>query len=194
MNARSCTGGSALEVSLKIDYNNWLYNMVDTDGSLFRYTRLMEYLYNKPFRWFIPNDDNRAFEGMALRRRFCEERNISFDYDLLGVELHSNVTMLELLIGLSIRCRELVYGLNDNEDGIDEWFLRLLINAGLTKYSDDNYNESEVDRILENLIERKYQRNGKGGLFPLEWSRKDQRKVELWYQMSEYLVKNYYVK
>jgi hypothetical protein len=182
--------------AVKRDYFYWLCDVVTSDldnDQFLRHIKLIKYLYTKPFRWFVPNDDNRAFEGMSLRRKFCESRGISFDYDLMGEELHSNVTMLELLISLSTLCRDLVYGLNDNTDGIDEWFWRLLINIDLHKYTDDVYNEDEVDEILENVIERRYSRNGKGGLFPLEWSRKDQRKVELWYQMSEYLVRNFYI-
>jgi len=189
---------SELYVSaVKRDYYYWLCNMVDSNvdnDQFLRHTKLMAYLYKKQFRWFVPNDDNRAFEGMSLRRKFCEERGIAFDYDLMGGELHNTVTMLELVISLSVLCRELVYGLNENHDDISEWFWRLLINAGLPKYTDDVFDEVEVDAILENIIERKYSRNGEGGLFPLEWSRKDQRKVELWYQMSEYLVKNFYIR
>ena len=33
--------------------------------------------------------------------------------------------------------------------------------------------------------------NGTGGLFPLKRPRVNQRRVEVWYQMSEYLMENY---
>jgi hypothetical protein len=48
-----------------------------------------------------------------------------------------------------------------------------------------------VNQILTNLVERTYQKNGKGGLFPLKQPAKDQRRVEIWYQMAAYLNENY---
>ena len=47
--------------------------------------------------------------------------------------------------------------------------------------------------ILNKIIDRGYSRRGVGGLFPLKYSKNDQRKVELWYQMHSYLIENYYV-
>ena len=40
-------------------------------------------------------------------------------------------------------------------------------------------------------VERRYKRSGEGGLFPLKNAAKDQRKVEIWYQLSSYLLENY---
>jgi hypothetical protein len=68
-------------------------------------------------------------------------------------------------------------------------------NAGLDAFDDGNFDtmdDSEVMKILDRIIERTYQRNGVGGLFPLKRDKKDQRKVELWYQMNAYLIENYY--
>ena len=48
-----------------------------------------------------------------------------------------------------------------------------------------------IDDILDRWIERKFSRNGKGSPFPLKKPKKDQRKVELWYQMQGYICENY---
>jgi hypothetical protein len=77
-----------------------------------------------------------------------------------------------------------------------EWFWKILENAGLDLYDDGafygHHGNTEVNEILNKIINREYRRDGKGGLFPLKRTNKDQRKVELWYQMNEYLVENYY--
>jgi hypothetical protein len=84
----------------------------------------------------------------------------------------------------------------DDDMKMCDWFWKMLENIGLNGCTDETYlddwNDRYVDQILEKIIERGYGRDGKGGLFPLKRARKDQRKVELWYQMSNYLVENYY--
>lgn len=72
------------------------------------------------------------------------------------------------------------------------WFWKILENAGLEKYTDEQFDEWKVYQILDDIVDRRYNRNGFGGLFPLRKPKKDQRKVELWYQMCAYLVENYY--
>jgi hypothetical protein len=48
--------------------------------------------------------------------------------------------------------------------------------------------EKEIDDILTRLIERTYKPNGEGGFFPLPQTDEDQTKVEIWYQMSAYIL------
>jgi hypothetical protein len=44
-----------------------------------------------------------------------------------------------------------------------------------------------VAQRLETFVWRNYDRKGVGGIFPLYRSRRDQRRVELWYQFNEYI-------
>ena len=53
--------------------------------------------------------------------------------------------------------------------------------------SDENFNEHLVRRNISNFIERRYSRNGRGGLFTVRHCIKDMRNVEIWYQMCWYL-------
>lgn len=172
-------------------YYSWLFDWIDVYPRRKQYMLLIKDLHKKKFQWFVPNDDNRAFEGKNLRERFCEEEDIDFD----EFNFENEVSMLELILALAFRCDSIMADSIDNVS-IGDWFWRLLSNIELDKFTDDEYyslgGSYEVDRILDRVINRTYERSGKGGLFPLKRVKKDQRKVELWYQMCQYLVENYY--
>jgi hypothetical protein len=51
---------------------------------------------------------------------------------------------------------------------------------------DAKFDRYQVDRILERFLERRYERNGKGGLFTVN-NGFDMRGTEIWYQMNYYL-------
>jgi hypothetical protein len=165
-------------------YCDWLYFFV---GKPYGYSRLITALYDKPFKWFIPHDDNRAVEGLKLREIYCEEYRLPIE----RVRFNSEVSLLEVIIGLSIRC---FLALEDNPDNVrvEDWFWILIRNTGLDLFDDENYLDNMVDLTMNKVINRTYTPSGRGGLFPLNGRHKDQRKVELWYQMSLYLVENYY--
>ena len=83
----------------------------------------------------------------------------------------------------------------EGHDTLAYWFKVMLDNLDLSKMTDDMYFEyggsMYVDNVLNIMIERKYNRKGEGGLFPLKSTKRDQRKVELWYQLNNYLIENY---
>lgn len=175
------------------EYYSWLYEMVDPAGV---YQLLIEALFEKEFRYFVPNDDNRAFEGRQLREKFSEETGIEYVDSYFDFECN----MLEMLVALAFRCEAIMEDQEFNMPA-EDWFWKMLHNVGLDIFADDYYawdsvkhtwDAETVDEILERIINRTYKRNGEGGLFPLYNTRKDQRKVELWYQMNVYLVENYF--
>ena len=180
------------ETDLKNEYYVWLCVSIKANrDARTTYRELTKDLFNKNFTWFVPNDDNRAFEAKNLREKFCEELNLEFDYDYWDYP----ASMLELIIALAYRCENLMADTADEKE-MSDWFWMLMGNVGLDLYTDRDYDycsESiSVDEILDRIINRKYQRDGRGGLFPMRKDTKDQRKVELWYQMNTYLVENYY--
>lgn len=163
-------------------YLTWLYAQVDSvrrRSPSRTYWQLLRQLYTKEFVWFIPNDDNRVEDGRLLRYEFLESEKLEADHEWLGL----GCSMLEMLIGLSRRLSFEAW------DEPREWFWILLRNLGLNELNDaTNYDMEEVDETLDRVIWRTYNRNGKGGLFPLQRARKDQRDVEIWYQLSEYVL------
>jgi hypothetical protein len=168
------------------NYFQWLCELVGITQRDTTYFLLAKDLYNKEFKWFVPNDDNRAFEGRALRERFCEEADMYYNSRSFG----EDVSLFEVIVGLACRCESIT------DMHVSKWFWEMMKNAGLDKFTDDVYYEiggaPEVNYILDRIINRTYHRSGKGGLFPLRKTKNDQRKVEVWYQMNEYLVENYY--
>jgi hypothetical protein len=67
-------------------------------------------------------------------------------------------------------------------------------NLDLMRFADDVYLQSDgkhiITMVLDVLLQRTYTNKGVGGLFPLKRSKNDQRKVEIWYQLQEYLAEN----
>lgn len=171
-------------IPLDEEYFTWLYSQVcnlNVKNPKKTYWCLCEQLYTKEFLWFIPNDDNRSKEGIELRKEFLQETGTEYPgHDWMNM----SCSMFELLIGLSKR----LSFLDDREPKI--WFWELVDNINLSYANDNIYNvdvETHVDEVLNNVIWRLYNKNGSGGLFPLRHAQEDQRKIELWYQLSAYV-------
>lgn len=166
-------------------YLEWLYNqVVDTHRrSALSYWTLFRVLYQKEFVWLILNDDNRVNDGLDYRRDFITDRDISDSDDWVSL----GCSFLEVLFGLS---RRLEF---ETDISLRDWFWHLIEVLGLREYHDKTlFPDQDVNDILDTVIWRTYLPNGHGGLFPLEHARKDQRNVELWYQLNAYLIENDY--
>ena len=50
-----------------------------------------------------------------------------------------------------------------------------------------DFDEKTIEKHLDIFMNRKYRRNGAGGLFTLKFPPRDMRMVEIWYQMCWYL-------
>lgn len=165
-------------------YFQWLYRQVGEDGPNDANThwKLIRQIYRKEFVWFVPNDDNRVEDGLELRFEFID------DYGLEEVDpawLSVGCSMLEMLIALS---RRLSF---EAEGEPREWFWHMLENLKIASNNDQFFgprSARRIDEALDNVIYRTYARNGRGGLFPLVRPQYDQTEVELWYQLSAYLL------
>jgi hypothetical protein len=90
-----------------------------------------------------------------------------------------------MLVGLS---RRLAF---ETEGDVPYWFWHLVNNMGLLGFNDrSKFPQQEVEDRTSIVIWRTYDPDGNGGLFPLRGTRNDQRKVEIWYQLSEYLLQD----
>lgn len=164
-------------------YLRWLYSQVGNVKLRDRrrtHWSLMRLLYKKEFVWLIPNDDNRLQEGLDLRMDFIHDEELT-DVDPYWLEL--GCSMLEMMIGLA---RRLYF--QDDENTVGEWFWELIVNLGMQDVDIDFDPKGTHNDTLDRVIWRTYRPNGRGGLFPLRRPSKDQRDVELWYQLSAYLL------
>jgi hypothetical protein len=165
-------------------YLTWLYSQVgDTKikDSNRTYWKLLRQLYTTEFVWLIPHDDNRIEDGRDLRYEFVDQSKLA-DVDRGWIRL--GCSMLELLIALS---RQLAF---ECEGEPRDWFWHLIRNLELQDYNDAQYSyfQTQIAQRLEQVIWRRYEYNGDGGLFPLKDPHEDQRSVELWYQLNAYVL------
>lgn len=164
-------------------YLTWLYDHVASvklKNPSRTYWNLMRALFKTEFFWFVPNDDNRIEDGRDLRDEFLADQDIQVeDQDWLDL----GCSMLELLIGLS---RRLAF---EAEGEPRIWFWEMIDNLGLYGYNDRvAFPHEAVKDILDQVVWRTYRRDGFGGLFPLQRADRDQRDVEIWYQLNAYLL------
>jgi hypothetical protein len=165
-------------------YLAWLYSLVadvKTRRGPRTYWNLFRLLFKTEFTWFVPNDDNRAEDGRELRFEWATL--VDVHVDRAWAEL--GCSFLEMLIGLSRRLEFMT------EHDCEYWFWHLIGNLGLLGHNDRcKFTEEDVDARTSAVIWRTYDRYGHGGLFPLRFTKNDQRKVELWYQLNEYLLQD----
>lgn len=166
-------------------YLTWLYNLIadseDTNKSR-SFWKLARQLYTKEFIWIIPNDDNRIGDGKFLREEFVDTQELhDVDPDWMDLEC----SFLEMLIGVSRRLSFLA----DGEPY--DWFWHLIDNLGIRYTDRGNYPASVIDEVMNTVIFRLYKYNGSGGLFPLKHPERDQRDVEIWFQLNAYLIERY---
>lgn len=176
-----------MDEPLDESYFVWLYRQVASvrlKNPARTYWSLLRHLFRKEYVWLVPNDDNRVEDGRDLRYEFFETDGIEPDPEWLGI----GCSMLEMLIGLS---RRLAFEAEGESAG---WFWQLIENLDLRQYNDNNYDDRDkelflkIDETIDQVIWRTYDFNGTGGLFPLTDPQEDQRDIELWYQMSRYLL------
>jgi len=174
----------------KIDqgYINYLKVLVrgEEDSS---YDLLLDRLWQKEYYSVLLNDQNRVKDGLLLR-----DIPDGPDY----TDYYGPCSVLEMLIALSKRMEYEIDGSGYNITYRD-LFWEMIENIGLKRF--DNHavirdaQSYDIDDILTSWIERNYEADGTGGIFPIRnWERgrdKPQTRVEIWYQMMLYLNRNY---
>jgi len=171
-------------------YFNYLCNQIADDR---KYDHLLGAMDSVKFRQIVANDDNRAEDGKKLREDFID-RNPDIDEIDIELLMEGECSVLEMMIALSNRL-EFETAQSKWEKTPKEWFWILVDNLGLSEF--DNYLyvkgdvRNRVREILYGLVRREYGSDGNGGLFPLKNPKHDQRKIEIWYQMTEYIMENY---
>lgn len=165
---------------MREEYFEWLVDLLRDDYLKDNYQKLLWKLFTTEFTWIVDYDSNRAKDGIYLRYLFSRDIDEDFDMDI-------GCTVLEMMVALSRRCEDDIMYDPDIGDRTGYWFWTMIQNLTLDIYDDYMYDEEAVEYILEVVLERKYARNGHGGLFPCDKNGTDFRKMDLWWQLNTYL-------
>jgi hypothetical protein len=173
---------------IKDEYFYWLFHQIEERKNPEMEDFICD-LHSILFYSIIPNDDNRVEDGLQLRNNFIYENPVTTE-----TSLYVTCTVLEMLVALAQRM-DFILGGSVPESCPAKWFWLFINNLKLQKYNDkdeDAERKRKVNKIiLKKLIDRKYQPNGIGSLFPLDNPVHDQREVEIWYQMMDYISEKY---
>lgn len=174
-------------LSIEKEYFSWLLDIVCTNTQKKKYSKLFWHLYQTEFYSTLEMDDNRAADGLELRGDFAHD--IHMDVRIVNYEIDRPCSVLEMMVGLAKRCEDGIMGDDDYGDRTPVWFWKMMEidSTGFEFFTDDRFSYQEVNRIIENLLEHKYSKNGKGGWFYIPEYKGDLRKVEIWYQLNYYL-------
>ena len=167
------------------EYFEWLCDLIDITrfSRHISYRKLLMHLHNIEFTWFIPRDDNRADDGIQLRRRYAllqEDMSLQ-DY------IQGPCSVLEMMVALAIRCEETIMDDAQIGDRTGQWFWSMIHNLGLSSMTDHRFDRDFVDDTIARLLNREYEPDGRGGLFTVKHCDHDMRTVEIWCQLSWYL-------
>lgn len=175
---------------LSTEYFNWLCDQVGNSYSHsgYQYRKLLNTLFNVDFYFLLERDEDRCTDGINLRYKFGDENGIDMRMIAAFLDNHP-CSILEMMIALSIKCEEHIMDDPDIGKRTGQWFWNMIINLGLEGMVDSNFNERYVLRIVDRFLNRKYESDGRGGLFYIDGCYYDMRRSEIWYQMMWYLDK-----
>lgn len=165
--------------------NEYYMYLLDKVGALTGYfrnrSRICAQLFLIEFRWdfTIELDADRAENGKRLRL------NYYYDTGRNSGMKGTPCTVLEMLIAMSCAMEDIMG--EPGNDHPERWFWDMIDNLGLGDMDDDNFDECVVNDRVANWMSRNYDRNGNGGIFPLRFSKSDQRRVPIWEQAGSYM-------
>jgi hypothetical protein len=159
------------------EYFNWLCAKVLPQGGR-QYYGLLRILYRTPFGWVVSGDENREEDGRELRLYFLNETHTHNDRGWY----EEPCSVFEMLLAFAQRA----YFQTDRP--AREWFWEFITNLDLGDFRQvDQEDIPVIEERLNVFVSRTYEANGYGGLFPMQWPKHDERKVEIWYQFCDYL-------
>lgn len=166
------------------NYFEWLKKQVEFLNFPERYDKLFSILHKREFIWKHPMDRNRGSEALELRNLYFEETGKKAPYH------PAQATVLELLVSISKRMNFICTQYDEDKTKVIFW--RLIANLGLNDMYDRHYDylggDDAANYIIGRFLDREYDADGtNGGLFPMANARQNQREIELWYQMNQYL-------
>ena len=89
-------------------------------------------------------------------------------------------------MALCVRCEDVM---DDPAigDRTAQWFWQMIVTMGLGSMTDTRFNIDAVEAEVENFLSRKYEPDGRGGLFKIHKCNADLRRIDIWTQMLWYM-------
>lgn len=169
------------------DYGYWLMERVGFKRK--RYENLLLELHYITFHYSIGLDGNRVSDGLELREEYALEN------DMLDVKFKdAKCSVLEVLTALAIRI-EYEYIGDPREEHPEKIFWEMIENL-FNIERNWRLCGPEIDRqfvhyTVEKWLNRGFEPDGRGSIFPLKNPDCDQTEIEIWSQMNRYLMENY---
>lgn len=169
------------------NYFEWMFDLVCKGryANANSYRELLLYLHDVEFTYRKVNDADRAADGVNLRRRFALQTD-DYYYDVMDY-LEGPCSVLEMMVALAIRCEETIMDDPQIGDRTGQWFWKMIVNLGLGSMTDNRFDESYTEEVVANFLTRRYEPDGRGGLFVVRNCDCDFRKMTIWSQMMQYL-------
>lgn len=156
-------------------YFEWLYRI--SFGENHEWYDVMLDLNEVSFRWdpMIKYDENRALDGLQLRRDFLFSEGMTRETRDIDVVPAS---FFEVYVGLGKKMAHLL------DRDLRSSMSYLMSIGPFMPYFEPIQAFEAADRVMD----RSYAYNGEGGLFPLQNPPRDQRLVELLYQLNLHVL------
>lgn len=164
-------------------YFEWLIGSIDPRQIIGEdYQPVFDTLYFTDFRWTShqKDDENRASDGLWLRRIFADEIGVD-ERNVCPPE--KKCSCLEMLIALARRIEYDILAI-PGEENVPKWFWMFMNNLGLGPNSDARWVDGYVEQRLELWLDRKYAKDGYGGIFVIKDPYFDMRRLSIWRQMN----------
>lgn len=168
------------------EYFEWICELVGNKRYArgLTYRKLLMRLHDIEFTWVIPMDENRADDGINLRRKYMLHHDVDYNiYDYVN----GPCSVLEMMVALAVRCEENIMDDALISDRTGQWFWGMVRSLGLNSVNDSNFDIDYVDDVIASFLNRDYRPDGKGGLFTIRNCDSNLRDVEIWWQLNWYL-------
>lgn len=166
-------------MNIEIRYLRWLAGVVGTHQNAPEF-RILETLHDQHFIPILDLDWNRAIDGTSLRHRFGLDMDVILPNDFDDPD-GTSCTFLEMMVGIADRMALQI------DVHTDKAFWRIARNMGIAKES--NPSEELIEMCAQRVVNRTYNHDGThGGMFPLRHTTRDQRFINLFAQLQEYIM------
>lgn len=159
-------------------YFNKLMKIIDGEG----YSCLMKALFNIEFYSDFPLDQNLVGRVKDFR----------WEIGYVGVDKPS---VFEVLVILAMDIERNIMHKTEEGNRTSFWYWEMMRGLGFEYFDDEDYDDicdDEVHRGIDILLERSYEYDGSnGGLFVVNDTEEDLRKVALWTQACWWLREKY---